>query len=1019
MRPLTLTIEGLRSFRAPVRIDFADRDHIAIVGDTGAGKSSLLEAMTWALYGQTTFTGQGGRELMNDASTHMRVVFRFRVGGETWEAVRSARRRKGVVGSPIAELVQRDDDGEPLEQVEQGRRVNQRVEQLLGLDCNAFLRTVILPQGRFARLLVEDDPAARSKILRQVWRTDELEAVGRQAEEAWRIVRERRIGLEEWARTWPENPEARLKELRTRLEEATQAVSVAGRDETEAKEAGEGLRTAEANAARAAGVRQRLGSMDLPAVRRRLAPLSGRAGEFAGRERDLDARHEELKAARERLPSGDGPTSEEVAAAFQMLMVVEKGITAAVRDADAWRSSVLRASEKRAEAEQCGQRDVRARAVKAEHDSRRPPLEEALRQAERRRDDVARCHDEAARIAAELRKIRQKRDHIASTEPDSAAKLAEARERESRARREADEADERLAEMRRSKSAAHAAGGLRSGDSCPVCQRDLPDGWEAPQAPGFAEAERRQSEATRAAGEAARQATMRDAELQGVRKQVLEANDAVAEVEVRFENARRTFAGVAALEPETSLPERDAVLVPLEAERERAEGALARYDQAARRLADEAAARDKEHGISRRDAEHAEGQTEHARRLAEGTFVELRDALGRVPEPLRPELNLPAGVADLLEVDPGPVASAREMAEARDAVLKERQREEHRLTQEIEATERSRRRLDQLRKDELDTPLRELAQRLDTHRDDLVASGRDLDLEREIPHREGNDAAALEIQARDLDAARSEIADAAATLAGEAAAGAEAARGRFRALGERMGVAAGGHEALGRAAAERAEAARHGERTARIDAERFAAVACGVRRLRILLEQVIEKERALDDLRVAFRPGGFLKWLTFRRSQELLRYATKKLREISRDRYAFVDPEDVEMKWLILDNDSGQPRSPASLSGGEQFLASLSLALGMVEMMERTGGRLESLFLDEGFGSLDAGNLDAAIDALESAAATRMVAVISHVRAVAERIDHILSVTREDTGSRAEWLPPGPLDDPALNRLLD
>ena len=55
MRPLELTIEGLRSFRAPVTIDLRGRDQIAIVGDTGAGKSSIIEAITYALYGQATF----------------------------------------------------------------------------------------------------------------------------------------------------------------------------------------------------------------------------------------------------------------------------------------------------------------------------------------------------------------------------------------------------------------------------------------------------------------------------------------------------------------------------------------------------------------------------------------------------------------------------------------------------------------------------------------------------------------------------------------------------------------------------------------------------------------------------------------------------------------------------------------------------------------------------------------------------------------------------------------------------
>jgi DNA repair protein SbcC/Rad50 len=76
-------------------------------------------------------------------------------------------------------------------------------------------------------------------------------------------------------------------------------------------------------------------------------------------------------------------------------------------------------------------------------------------------------------------------------------------------------------------------------------------------------------------------------------------------------------------------------------------------------------------------------------------------------------------------------------------------------------------------------------------------------------------------------------------------------------------------------------------------------------------------------------------------------------------------------------------------------------------MMARSGGRLESLWLDEGFGSLDRSNLDAAVEALTSIASRgRMVAVISHIRAVADQVDHVLAVTREATGSQASWLSP-------------
>ena len=95
MRPLRITIEGLRSFRGEVTIDFGDRTQIAVIGDTGAGKSSILEAMTYALYGQTSLGGRSKQELMNDTSDVMRVVLRFRVSGEEWEVARVDRRAGG------------------------------------------------------------------------------------------------------------------------------------------------------------------------------------------------------------------------------------------------------------------------------------------------------------------------------------------------------------------------------------------------------------------------------------------------------------------------------------------------------------------------------------------------------------------------------------------------------------------------------------------------------------------------------------------------------------------------------------------------------------------------------------------------------------------------------------------------------------------------------------------------------------------------------------------------------------
>jgi exonuclease SbcC len=84
----------------------------------------------------------------------------------------------------------------------------------------------------------------------------------------------------------------------------------------------------------------------------------------------------------------------------------------------------------------------------------------------------------------------------------------------------------------------------------------------------------------------------------------------------------------------------------------------------------------------------------------------------------------------------------------------------------------------------------------------------------------------------------------------------------------------------------------------------------------------------------------------------------------------------------------GEPRDPKTLSGGETFLASLSLALGMMELTGRRGGRLESFFLDEGLGSLDPEALELALAELSERGRStgRMIGVISQVPEVAEHV---------------------------------
>jgi exonuclease SbcC len=105
-------------------------------------------------------------------------------------------------------------------------------------------------------------------------------------------------------------------------------------------------------------------------------------------------------------------------------------------------------------------------------------------------------------------------------------------------------------------------------------------------------------------------------------------------------------------------------------------------------------------------------------------------------------------------------------------------------------------------------------------------------------------------------------------------------------------------------------------------------------------------------------------------------------------RYRLERAPGSELSLQVVDMDMGdEVRSVHNLSGGERFLASLALALGLAQMSTNQGIRMESLFIDEGFGALDPNALDVAISALEALQATgRKVGVISHVEALKERI---------------------------------
>lgn len=162
MRPRRLELEGFTAFRDPAVVDFAGADLFALTGPTGSGKSSIIDAIVFALYG--CVPRYDDRRLVAPAITQgrneARVRLDFTVGDDTYTAVRVVRRTKTGASTKEARLERAD--GEVLAGNE--KEVAAGVESLLGLSFEHFTTCVVLPQGEFARFL-HDKPERRQGLL--------------------------------------------------------------------------------------------------------------------------------------------------------------------------------------------------------------------------------------------------------------------------------------------------------------------------------------------------------------------------------------------------------------------------------------------------------------------------------------------------------------------------------------------------------------------------------------------------------------------------------------------------------------------------------------------------------------------------------------------------------------------------------------------------------------------------------------------------------------------------------------
>ncbi len=237
MRPLAIDVKGFTCFRDPQpTLNLAPLSLFAIAGPTGAGKSSILDAITFALYGKVPRMGHGSvKDLISHGSDRMTVTLRFAVRDRTFVVTRTVRRGTAAGACQLDEAF---DGGATTMLASGAREVSDSVERLVGLDYDAFTHAVILPQGEFARFL-KGDPGTRRRILQELLRLTVYgrmqKLAGERSRDAKSLVGALEQQLERYADATPDAMTQAEEEL-ARVQ-SMQPELMAARDETRARRA--------------------------------------------------------------------------------------------------------------------------------------------------------------------------------------------------------------------------------------------------------------------------------------------------------------------------------------------------------------------------------------------------------------------------------------------------------------------------------------------------------------------------------------------------------------------------------------------------------------------------------------------------------------------------------------------------------------------------------------------------------------------------------------------------------------
>ncbi|MEV7789567.1 SMC family ATPase [Streptomyces sp. NPDC088106] len=990
MRLHRLDITAFGPFGSTQSVDFGELSAAGLFllhGPTGAGKTSVLDAVCYALYGSVPGARQSGQgmALRSDHAapgTRTEVTLELTVAGRRLEITRQPpweRPKKRGTGTTLDKaqtwLRERDAASGTWKDLSRSHQeIGEEITQLLGMSREQFCQVVLLPQGDFARFL-RADAEARGKLLGRLFDTRRFADVEKRLAERRRTAESRvRDGdaelladahrMQQAAGGTMELPG--LTPGEPGLAEAVLGAAAVARSTAREQLTAARCRLAAAESAQTAADGALDGIRERNRLQRRFAEARERAArleERSGAHREAEARMERARKAETVAPALElrdaAETEHRRAAAAETH--ARAALPASLADAGAagLAAAARRAAEelgglesaRRAERRLTELRDERAGLERQERAD-----EEVLQEAETwlagweqtravlqtgiasAQQAATRAGELAARRDPALRRLdaARTRDRLAGETDAAAEQVRTAREEALTARQLWLD----LKEQRLNGIAAELAAGLVDGEPCAVCgatEHPVP----ARKVDGHVDRETEE----RALAESRR------------------ADERHADAERRLGTVREALAAASAEAGDTPTGELAHAVEDLERQYARERDAAAQMHSAQERL---------------RSAEHEHGLRITAQREAAvraGSRVGHRERMDRERAALESELTQARGEATSV------AARAAQLEQGAE-----------RLTAAADAARAAEETAARLKK--ADARLADAAFRAGF---DTPGAAADALLD---------DAEHRELQ-RLLDAWQHEEAAVRAVLAEPETAAAAQQPPADLATAQRAADDAG--RRVREAASARDAAARRCAELDRLSARATASV----RRLGPLREEYDRVARmaglAAGTSADNERRMRLESYVLAARLEQVAAAATVRLHRMSSGRYTLVHSDDRTGRGRsglglhVVDAWTGRERDTATLSGGETFFASLALALGLADVVtdEAGGVRLDTLFIDEGFGSLDDQTLDEVLDVLDSLRERdRSVGIVSHVADLRRRIHAQLEVVKGRSGSR-------------------